>query len=430
VIYPYAIQFENKPEATAPAQTVTVTQQLDDDLDWSTFQLGSIGFGDTFVTVPPGRKAFSTRVNAIASRGVFVDVSAEFNPSTGVVEWTFSSLDPLTLDVPADPFAGFLPPNLVAPEGDGFVAYNIRPKASLPSGTRIDAQATVVFDVNAPIDTPAILNTIDAGPPNSQVDPLPATTASASFSVSWTSDDDSGSGVAEVDVYVSDNGGPVTLFYTATTETSTTFVGEVNHTYAFYSIARDNLGFEELPPSQPDTITEISEFQIRNPNKPLDVSGNDKIEPFDALLVLSYLVRHGSGVPTASGPPYYDTTTPDNLITPQDAVVVLAYLKLHGSGEGEPLTTPVPLYSSTPMQMEQGTSRWPISPAPGQQAFKRLEVSKFVEGPVWNYSSAQEDDDWLDQLAESLSRKHDAASAWEISLQDWIDRQDFFYPTA
>ena len=42
---PYIIGFENDATATAPAQSVTVTQQLDPNLDWSTFQLGDFGFG-------------------------------------------------------------------------------------------------------------------------------------------------------------------------------------------------------------------------------------------------------------------------------------------------------------------------------------------------------------------------------------------------
>jgi hypothetical protein len=69
-LFSYAIKFENKPDATAPAQTVVVTQQLDANLDWSTFQLGSFGFGDIVINVPSGQTSYSTRVDAVASRGV------------------------------------------------------------------------------------------------------------------------------------------------------------------------------------------------------------------------------------------------------------------------------------------------------------------------------------------------------------------------
>ncbi len=51
---PYTIEFENEPTASAPAQNVVVTEQLSPNLNWSTFQFGTIGFGDYAVTVPAG----------------------------------------------------------------------------------------------------------------------------------------------------------------------------------------------------------------------------------------------------------------------------------------------------------------------------------------------------------------------------------------
>ena len=172
-LFSYGIEFENKPTATAPAQVVVVTQQLDSNLDWSTFQLGSIAFGDTVIDVPAGQTSFSTRVDLTATLGIDVDVSADFNPLTGLATWTFTSIDPATQDVPADPLVGFLPPDQNAGKGMGFVNYSVLPKASAPTGTQISAQATVVFDANAPLSTAAILNTVDAGPPTSRVAPWP-----------------------------------------------------------------------------------------------------------------------------------------------------------------------------------------------------------------------------------------------------------------
>jgi hypothetical protein len=79
---PYAVYFENKATASAPAQVVSVTQQLDPSLDWSTFQLGDFSFGNFTVVVPPGRQDYSTRVDARNSLGVYVDVSAGLNRPT------------------------------------------------------------------------------------------------------------------------------------------------------------------------------------------------------------------------------------------------------------------------------------------------------------------------------------------------------------
>lgn len=42
----YRIRFENEANATAPAQLVTITTSLDEDVDMATFQLGDFGFGN------------------------------------------------------------------------------------------------------------------------------------------------------------------------------------------------------------------------------------------------------------------------------------------------------------------------------------------------------------------------------------------------
>jgi hypothetical protein len=240
---PYQIDFENEAKALAPAQTVTITQQIDQNLDWSTFQLGSFGFGGQTYSIPAGRQYYTTRIDATSTDGVYVDVTANFDQQTGKLTWTFTSIDPKTMDQPkGNLLEGFLPPDKTAPQGQGWVSYFVQPKATDPTGTVIQAQASVVFDSNAPIDTQQFVNTIDAGAPTSSVAPLPADSL-PTFTVSWSgSDDPGGSGVQSYDVYVSDNGGPFTLWQNATTVTSAEYDGVVGHTYAFYSVATDNVG--------------------------------------------------------------------------------------------------------------------------------------------------------------------------------------------
>ena len=150
---PYRIDFTNQATATAPAQTVVVTQQLSTNLDLSTFQLGDIGFGSTVISVPAGQTSYSTRVTLPSAApagtgpdGLYVDISASLNMQTGLVTWTFTSIDPTTLDVPMNPLEGFLPPDENEPEGEGYVSYTVSPKSSVTTGAVINAQATVVFD--------------------------------------------------------------------------------------------------------------------------------------------------------------------------------------------------------------------------------------------------------------------------------------------
>jgi RHS repeat-associated protein len=130
----YTIEFSNEPTATVPADNVTVTEQLSSNLNLSTFQLGTIGFGSYVVTVPPGLTSYSTRVNAVATLGVYVDIDASLNLSTGLLTVTFTSLDPTTLDTPSNPLVGFLPPDTDPPNGEGFINLTIRAAKTFAPG--------------------------------------------------------------------------------------------------------------------------------------------------------------------------------------------------------------------------------------------------------------------------------------------------------
>ena len=199
-------------------------------------------------------------MDATATLGVFVDVTASFNAATATAVWTFTSIDPTTLDLPANPLAGFLPPDNTTGSGEGFVSYTVAPKATDQTGTKVTAQAVVVFDTNAPISTAAYVNTIDAALPTSHVDPLPPTTTSTNFTLTWSGSDGAGSGIAGYNVFVSDNGGPFQPLMTDTAATSTQFTGRVGHTYAFYSVATSNVGF-----SQPASATAQATISVVAP---------------------------------------------------------------------------------------------------------------------------------------------------------------------
>ncbi|HBL13233.1 MAG TPA: hypothetical protein DD379_17910, partial [Cyanobacteria bacterium UBA11162] len=276
-ILPYTIRFENQATATAPAVFVTITQQLDSDLDWNTFELGDFGFGNITIDVPDGLQSYSTRLDLRNTIGDFVDFNASLNPTTGQVTWTLRTINPITGNLPDDIDAGFLPPNNSNHDGEGFVNYRIQPKSPSTTGTTIDAQASIVFDTNAPIDTPVYQNTVDIGAPTSTVSVLPATTTTPNFTVSWSGTDD-GSGIAHYDIYVSVDGGLPTLWLDDTTNTSATYTGANGHSYKFYSVARDNVGNIEAVPSTHDTQTTVSVPVVTDPR--LNLTGtarNDRL---------------------------------------------------------------------------------------------------------------------------------------------------------
>ena len=252
---PYFLSFTNEADADTPARTVTVTEQLDPNLDLSTFQLGAFGFGDQVVNVPAGVQNYETRVDDRAGTGVFVDVSIHLDTTTGTLTATYTSIDPSTLDVDNVVGTGFLPPDKSEPEGTGFLTYTVAPKPGLASGTPIAAKASVVFDTNAPVVTNAFVNTIDNAAPTSSVAALPAVSASPAIALTWSGSDGAGSGIASYSIYVSTDGGAYVPLLQNTTDTQTTFEGVIGHSYSFYSIATDNVGFVESPPSLPEATT-------------------------------------------------------------------------------------------------------------------------------------------------------------------------------
>jgi RHS repeat-associated protein len=269
----YRIDFENDATATAPAQRVDITDQLDNRLDWSTFAWSDIGFGDFVIPIPAGSQHFQTTVTMTYQGQRFqVQVELGLHSQTGQIFASFQSIDPLT-SLPPNVLTGFLPPEDGTGRGMGYLSYTIRPRAGLTTGTQIRNIALVTFDLGETIATdqndphdptkgtdPArqALITIDAVPPTSRVSPLPALTRTPSFLVQWSGQDDAGgSGLAFFDIYVSDNGGPFVPWLTRTAQTQAMFTGQDGHTYGFYSVATDNVGNREATPSMAQATTTL-----------------------------------------------------------------------------------------------------------------------------------------------------------------------------
>jgi hypothetical protein len=253
---PYTITFENVETASAAAQEVVVTDQLDlSKLDASTFELGPITFGTRVVEVPNGLTTFTTDVDLRPDVDLIARVTAGFNAETGVATWHFFSIDPATGQPTTDALLGFLPPNVATPEGEGHVSFTVRAKTGQASGTEIHNQASIVFDANAPILTADWLNTLDVTAPSSQVAALPASGCTGNL-VQW-SGSDAHSGIVSYDVYVSENGAAFAPWLTGATATSATYYGIAGNSYGFYSVARDAAGNVEAPPGIADATTVI-----------------------------------------------------------------------------------------------------------------------------------------------------------------------------
>ena len=269
---PYTIHFENQASATAPAQQVTITQTLDSDLNPGSFRLGDFGWGDVYVHVPDGASFYIDRIDLTSTKGYMVDVLAGIDVAKHEAYWSFTTIDPNTGEIPADPTVGFLLPDTDGSIGQAFVNYTVLPNAGAPTGTVIDAKATIVFTTQEPIDTPAIFSTLDTQSPDSHIETGADTVHTAQFLVSW-SGSDVGSAIAGYSVYVSDNGGAYTPWIENTTLTEATYAGQPGHTYAFYTVATDNAGNSEAAPAQADLTIRVTGDAAMTDTQPPQISG-------------------------------------------------------------------------------------------------------------------------------------------------------------
>jgi subtilase family serine protease/alpha-tubulin suppressor-like RCC1 family protein len=257
---PYTIRFENDPVfASAAAQEVIITQQLDGDLDWRTFRLDDFGWGGLIFDLPGTTAFHSQRFDFVQEHGYLVDVTAGIDIASGVATWHIITIDPNTGDKPLGVDQGFLPVNNDDGVGEGFVSYQIRTKRTIQTGTVIDAQARIIFDTEEPIDTPPIFNTIDINAPISTIFPLEALINTPDFLVQWQGNDDAnGSAISAYNVYVSENGEEFSPWLVDTSLTEAIYPGMRGNTYALYVSSVDRAGNIENAPAAPQATTRIT----------------------------------------------------------------------------------------------------------------------------------------------------------------------------
>lgn len=288
-VLPYRVNFENigpgsidangdpfPTFATAPAQRVTITDQLEADFDWSTFQWTGFGFGDVMLTPATGTSHYTGTTSMTYNAQTFdVEIEASINFNTGLLTVAFQSIVPGT-GLPPDVLTGFLPPEDGTGLGKGFITYTVRAKSNLTTGTEIRNVASIRFDSNAIITTDQVdpqsaaagtdpdkqaLITIDQTPPTSAVTALAATTIGTGIYANWAGND-VGSGIADFDIYVSEDNGPWTLWLDNTSETSGRFSGQAGRSYSFFSVARDHAGLTETPSFTADATTTPQAFTL------------------------------------------------------------------------------------------------------------------------------------------------------------------------
>lgn len=175
----YTIEFENDTTfATAAAHTIVIKDTLDSRyFDLTKFMPTGVRIGghDVFldeadVVTSNSKTSFIKTIDMRPEINAIAQVDGEYNPKNGIAQWTFQSLDPMTMEPTDDLMQGILPVNYDGTSGIGEVMFEVGVKSGKADGTKIDNRAGIVFDYEEAILTPTWTNIVDAVAPSSIVD--------------------------------------------------------------------------------------------------------------------------------------------------------------------------------------------------------------------------------------------------------------------
>lgn len=163
----YRIMFENKKEATAPAYRIRISDELDENV----FDVSTVRFGNT----SHDGEGYNWKMTREGNR----------------LSWDIEGIE--------------LPPNVNAPEGEGYVNFSVDLKPGLKSGTQLKNKAAIIFDYNETIWTNEYVNTLDLAAPESSITEH-SVGADNTVTIRCTGSDEE-SGISHYLFYGSANGG-------------------------------------------------------------------------------------------------------------------------------------------------------------------------------------------------------------------------------
>lgn len=281
----YMVTYENKAEATAPANEVFIRDTLDvSKYDLSTFSFTGYGWADQNYSVGGSRTKEFTRDIPYKANGtdIIVRVSGQFDENTGVAAWSFVSLDKNGKEL-QDIMLGFLPPNNADGIGEGFVTFSVEHKANPANGSSVSNKATIVFDYNKPIVTNTYVNTFDTDYPSSSITKVEEKDGKLVVTLSGS---DATSGIGTYHIFAFKNGGEAEQVTTVTQGNQATFTCEPGTKYGLCVIATDNVGWNEPKDIKAEievttSGTGINNILIDNPsaNDFIDLQGRRVKDP-------------------------------------------------------------------------------------------------------------------------------------------------------
>ena len=212
----YRILFENKAEATAPAYRIRITDVLDENV----FDVSSVRFGETSHEAGTGWK-----------------MTRDGNK----LSWDIEGIE--------------LPPNVNAPEGEGYVTFSVDLKSGLKNLTEVKNMATIIFDYNDAIETNEYVNTLDLNKPEGEM--VSAFYSGSNVKLNCEGSDED-SGISRYKFFASKNDGEFELIGESNTTNLeyTLPEGEKAEDYKFAVAAVDNAGNIQEALSAAITATE------------------------------------------------------------------------------------------------------------------------------------------------------------------------------
>ena len=257
----YTILFENDPEfATAAAQKVDVRFDFPNKAWMKGFGIGGYSFSNMSFPVAKPSNAYQQRIDLKDSLGYYVDLIGGLDVAKQQGFWTFTTIDPETGYAPMQAERGLLPVNDSTHVGEGAVTFQLKPYEGLKTGDTISIAANIVFDTNDTIPTNRWRNKIDAGNPESKLTAETHPTLPNVYNLKFTGkDDEGGSGVRHILLYLANHSGIYEEVDTVTVDSVLAFPVDAGKQYKLYSIAVDNTGNREPAKIEPDVILNFNQ---------------------------------------------------------------------------------------------------------------------------------------------------------------------------
>ena len=246
----YTILFENKAEAGDAAYRIRVS----DELDGNVFDVSSVRFGKT----SHDGIGYNWKMTRDGNR----------------LSWDIEGIE--------------LPPNKVAPEGEGYVTFSVNLKPGLPDGTVISNKATIIFDKNTPIETNVYSNVLDLTAPQTTM--LSAECGKDNTITVMCRSNDRGSGAGLYRLFVSKDGGDYEYcgqYGSPEMEYKVSEPGDAS--YSFYVRAIDNVGNMETSTPQPvsvaTNVSVINDSQSAAPSARYNLFGQEVDENYKGIVI-------------------------------------------------------------------------------------------------------------------------------------------------